>query len=178
REGTRRHFNVEEGAEIACRSSIGKIERAFLNSEVELNKPQNAAEIVADIADKARGRISGDDKQRDAKAILVVALVTRQNRRRLVVVPAAPIIPCDEYGSIVPVTHSVAVIIVPDGIDNGCDPRRPASVAPTRVIRILGRGNDPADGTKLAVGDILQDIGRPKVDIVVPLRSRAVASGP
>ena len=53
------------------------------------DETQNAAEVIPEIADKTCRGVGGDDNQRNAESILVVALGQRQNDWRLVIVPAA-----------------------------------------------------------------------------------------
>jgi len=87
---------MEEASQISRRTAVGKIELTFRNPEVMLDETQNAAEVIPEIADITCRRVSGDDNQRNAESILVVALGPRQNGWCLVIVPTAPIIPSDK----------------------------------------------------------------------------------
>lgn len=71
---------------------------------------------------------------------------------------------------------TIATRAVADGIDDRRDPRRPSSIIHVRVIRILARGNYPAQRAQIASPDIFQHIGRRKVDIICPILPRAFPS--
>src|SRR5258708_37606729 len=69
-------------------------------------------------------------------------------RRRNVVVPASPIVPCDEDGRVRPIGA------VADSIYHRSYPRWPGRAAIHRVIGILAARNHPADVLELVVGNV------------------------
>src|SRR6516164_1621874 len=101
------------------------------------------------------GRKSGDNNQRYAKTILIIALLAFQNGRSFVVVPATPIVPANQDSSVGPITSPILTrCIVSDGINNRSHPRRPAIGFP-RVVGILSDRNHPANLSKVAGADVI-----------------------
>src|SRR5262249_10951076 len=98
---------IEELCQIRRSTVVGKGELTFWNPEVVIDETQNAAEVMPEIVDIGCRREGGDDKQRNAESILVVALRQRQNGWWLVIVPAAPIVPGDKDSGIVPINFTV-----------------------------------------------------------------------
>src|SRR4029077_15988809 len=159
---------MEEAAQI-CRSTVvGKSELTFWNPEVMLDETQNAAEVMPEIVDVTCRRVGGDDKQRNAESILVVAFVQRQNGWWLVIVPAAPVIPGDKDKGVAPINFTVGTgWVVANGIDNGCHPIRSAGVVGTSgVIGILPGRNNPAHRSEITAPDVGQHIRRSEIHIV------------
>jgi hypothetical protein len=92
-EYARRSFQVEKASEVVRGTFIGNLQRALRDAEVTLDKPQNAAEVVATVVDISDRCVRRNDNQGDAKPVLIVALPLirhRQERGRLVVKPAPP----------------------------------------------------------------------------------------
>ena len=136
---------------------VSKSKRALPEIEDTLDEPQDATEVMGlHVIDIAAGRESGDNDQRYAKTILVIALLAIQNGRGFVVVPATPIVPADQDGSVGLITLPILTLcIVPNRVDNGGHPRRPANrIRTPRVIGILPDRNDPAHLSKLAGADV------------------------
>src|SRR5262245_31074180 len=133
-----------------------------------LDETQNAAEVMPEIADITYWRVGGDHNQRNTESILVVALEQRSNRWRLVIVPAAPVIPSDNDSGVVPINFPVRTRwVVANGIDNGCHPIRSTDVVGTSgVIGILAGWDNPADRPEITTPDVGQHIRRPEVDMV------------
>ena len=65
------------------------------------------------VIDVVPGRESRDNDQRYAKTILVIALLAIQDRRGFVVVPATPIVPANEDGSVGPITLPILTRCIP-----------------------------------------------------------------
>jgi hypothetical protein len=66
------------------------------------------------VVDVVPGRESRDNDQRYAKTILVIALLAIQDGRGFVVVPATPVVPANQDGSVGPITLPIlARCIVP-----------------------------------------------------------------
>ena len=85
-EGARRLLQVEKAREIVGRTCIRKVERTFLYAEIVLYESQNAAEVEAIVVHVTDRGVGGNDYQRSAKPVLVVALTLirhRQKGRRL-----------------------------------------------------------------------------------------------
>src|SRR6516225_10479831 len=103
------------------------------------------------------GRESRDNDQRYAKTVLVIALLAIQNGWSFVVVPAAPIVPANQDSSVGPITLPILTrCIVPDGINNGGHPGRPANCIRTpRMIGILSDRNHPAHLSKVTGADVI-----------------------
>src|SRR6267378_6063761 len=159
---------MEEAFQISRSTAVGKIELTFWNPEVMLDETQNAAEVIPEIADKTCRRVGGDDNQRNAESILVVALGQRQNDWWLVIVPAAPIIPGDKDRSIAPINFTVGTgWVVSNGIDNGCHPGRSTGIVGiSGVIGILPGRNNPAYRWEITAPDVGQHIRRPEIHMV------------
>ena len=147
---------------------VGKSELTFWNPEVMLDETQNAAEVMPEIADISCRRVGGDNNQRNAESILVVALGQRQNGWWLVIVPAAPIIPSDKDRSIAPINFTVGTgWVVANGIDNGCHPSRSTGIVGiSGVIGILPGRNNPAHRSEITVPDVGQHIRRLEIHMV------------
>src|SRR5262249_57444180 len=80
--------------QVSGGTRIGKPQRALPEIEHTLDEPQDAAEIVGlHVIDVVPGRESRHNNQGYAETILVIALITIQNGRGFVVVPATPIVP-------------------------------------------------------------------------------------
>ena len=164
-----------------CRSAlVGKIELTFWNPEVMFDETQNAAEVMPEIVDIVCWRVGGDDNQRNAESILIVALGQRQNGWRLVIVPAAPIIPSNKDHSILPINFTVGTgWVVANGIDNGCHPGRSTGIVGiSGVIGILPARNNPAQRSEITVADVGQHIPRVEIHIVYPLPTLTGSSRP
>ena len=177
-EYARRSFQAEKASKVGRGTFIRNLQRALRDAEVTLDKPQNAAEVVAKVVDISERCVRRNDNQGDAKPILVVALPLighRQERGRLVVKPAPPIVPSEEDGSVFPVPGAVvAALTRADGIDNRSDPGRPAGVVASGMIGVLPGRNYPTHVRKLAVSNVRQDVGGRKVDVIFPFRARAL----
>lgn len=93
---------VEEVAKIRTCACIREIQSAKRQAVVVFDKPEDAPEVRADIADVSRRSVGGDHQQRNAKAVLVVPLRLGQDGWGLMVVPTSPIIPCDQDGGVLP----------------------------------------------------------------------------
>src|SRR5208283_5704129 len=123
-------------------------------------------------------RVGRYHQQRDAETVLVVAFRLRQNSGLLVVVPAAPIVPRDEDGGVLPVS---AVIVAggtgADGVDDRRHPRGAAAVVGIRVVRVHSGGNHPAHRTEITIANVLEHIGRRKIHIAGPILPGALAAG-
>src|SRR6516164_5838162 len=131
---------------------------ALAEIENTLDEPQDATEVMGLLViDVVAGRESRDNDQRYAKTILVIALLAIQNGRGLVVVPATPIVPANQDSSVGPITvPSLTRCIVPDGINNGSHPGRPANrIRIPRVIGILSDRNHPAYLSKVTGADVI-----------------------
>src|SRR5262245_52400401 len=133
-----------------------------------LDETQNAAEVMPEIADKTWWRVGGDHNQRNTESILVVALEQRPNSWRLMIVPAAPVIPSDNESGVVPINFTVRTgWLVANGINNGCHPIRSTGVVGTSsVIGILAGRDNPADRSEITTSDVGQHIRRPEVHMV------------
>ena len=84
-EHARRSFQPEKANEVVRGTSIRHLQRALPDAEVMLDKPQNAAEVVAIVVDISGRCVRRNDNQGDAKPVLVVALPLiwhRQERGR------------------------------------------------------------------------------------------------
>jgi 16S rRNA C1402 N4-methylase RsmH len=87
-EPARRSFQAVKVGEVVRGTFIRNLQRALRDAEVMLDKPQNAAEVVAIVVDISDRCVRRNDNQGDAKPVLVVALPLirhRQERGRLVV---------------------------------------------------------------------------------------------
>src|SRR4029079_8143848 len=84
---------MKEASQISRSTAVGKSELTFWNPKVILDETQNAAEVIPKIADKTCRRVGGDDDQRNAESILVVALGQRQNDWWILLVHTDPLIP-------------------------------------------------------------------------------------
>lgn len=128
-EGPRRPAEIVESAEICGGARIRKIQRAFSDAEVVLDESQDATEIVALIIDVRRRGVRGNEDERNAKAVLVVALRLWQNGWRLVIVPTTPVIPQDKDGSVIPISLSIRTLrIIAQRVHDRCHPSWTASV--------------------------------------------------
>jgi hypothetical protein len=163
-----RLVQMEEASQISRSTAVGKSELPFWNPEVMLDEAQDAAEVIPEIADITCRRVGGDDNQRNAESILVVALGQRQNDWWLVIVPAAPIIPGDKDRSIAPINFTVGTRgLVANGIDNGCHPSRSTGIVGIPgVIGILPGRNNPAQRSEITVANVGQHIRRSEIHMV------------
>src|SRR5262245_49796543 len=159
---------IEEICQIRRSTVIGKGELTFWNPEVMLDETQYAAEVMPEIVDITCRCVGGDDNQRNAESILVVALAQRPNGWWLVIVPAAPIIPGDKDSGILPINFTIGTgWVVANGIDNGCHPSRSTGIVGiSGVIGILSGRNNPAQRWEITAPDIGQHIRRPKIRMV------------
>src|SRR6516162_3127941 len=163
----RRHDCVEKtwlsvvfkkASQVSTGTFVGKSKRALPEIENTLDEPQDAAEVMGLLViDVVPGRESRYNDQRYAKTILVIALLTIQNGLGFVVVPATPIIPANQHSSVGPITSPILTsCIVPDGINNGIHPGRPANrIRIIRVIGILSDRNHPAHLSKVTGADVI-----------------------
>src|SRR5580700_1530071 len=165
----RRLAEIKKVVEVVRCSGIRKAETTEMKNT--LDPLQDAAKIVLQVADVPHlGRVGRNNNQRHAKPKLIVVLVRpRLKHRRNVVVPTSPIVPSNEYGGILPVARRVVASgVISDGIDNGCDPRR-SLAAVDGMIRVLSSWRYPTYLRERAVGDVVQDIRRCRVDITIGL---------
>src|SRR6516164_893719 len=173
-ERTRPSVESKKAFQISSSTCVGKPERALAEIENTLDEPQDAAEVMGLVIDVVPGRESRDNDQGYAKTILVIALNAIQDGRGFVVVPATPIVPGNQDGSVGPITTRC---IVPDGINNGGHPGRPANrIRTPRVIGILSDRNHPAHLSKVTGADVIQHICRLKIDVVHPILARALSA--
>src|SRR6516164_1069395 len=109
------------------------------------------------VVDVVPGRESRDNDQRYPKTILVIALLAIQDGRGFVVVPATPIVPANQDGSVGPITLPILTCCsVPDGINNGGHPGRPANrIRTPRMVGILSDRNHPAHLSKVTGVDVV-----------------------
>src|SRR6516164_7510468 len=156
-ERTRPSVESKKAFQISSSTCVGKPERALAEIENTLDEPQDAAEVMGLVIDVVPGRESRDSDQGYAKTILVIALNAVQDGRAFMVVPATPIVPGNQDGSVGPITFPVLTRrIVPDGINNGGHPGWPAIIIRNpRVIGILSNRNHPAHLSKLAGVDVI-----------------------
>src|SRR6267378_1888039 len=102
--------------------------------------------------------IGRDHDERHAKTIDVArsptGAVIDDLRRRNMVVPATPIVPSDDDGSIRPIGTAT------DGIYDGSDPGRPTCREASGMVRVLTGRDDPAHSWKLVVGNVGEDLFR------------------
>ena len=123
-------LEIEKLREIASGARIRKVERTLRDAEILLDEPQDGAKVHAIIVHISHRRIGGDDDKGDAETILIVALSPGQEGGRFVIVPASPIVPGNEDGSVIPIDLVAAILalgMVADGIDDGSDPGWPAA---------------------------------------------------
>src|SRR5271165_2128097 len=100
-----------------------------------------------------------------------------QKGRRLVVIPASPIVPRNEDGRAVPKAAPIGILArtFPNGVDNRSYPGRTASKAGiSGVVGILSSGNHPGHVRELASADVPQHIRGVENDIIFPLQSGAL----
>jgi len=148
---------VEEFRQVRAGARVREIQRSLLDSVVLFNKAQDTAEIKMVVVDVARFCVGGNDDERNAEAILIIAEWLRQNRWRLMVVPAAPIVPSNQDRSVVPIFLSVrACRVIANRVDYRCDPVRSSAGVRLGMIGVLAIGNDPAHLRQLASRDIRQ----------------------
>jgi hypothetical protein len=104
-------------SEVSLRSQVGEHEPLVGKVEVVLEESQNGAKIVAIVVDISLRSVGRDKDKRNAETILVLVQPRLQNSRRFVVVPAAPIVPRDDNGGVVPVTGAgITANRIPDRI--------------------------------------------------------------
>src|SRR5215471_21632766 len=102
-ERTRSLIQVKELLEIGPRPRIRERKSALIDAEIVLDESQNAAEVMPVVVYIALWRVCGNGEQRHAEPVLVRAWRAVDNGRRLVIVPASPVIPGNEYGRIIPI---------------------------------------------------------------------------
>ncbi len=159
----------EEERQVSSRAGIGKVEGAFDDAEILFDEAQDSAEVQPVVVHVSRWGVSRDDDKRNPKAILVVALDSRQDSRRFVIVPAAPIVPCNDDCSVVPVNLTVAALrIVSHGVDNRCHPGRTAASVGSRVIGILAVWHHPTNLGQVAGGDVVKYLRRSDKNLIGP----------
>src|SRR5215470_11225793 len=109
------------------------------------------------VIDVLPGRESRDNDQGYAKTILVIALNAIQDGRGFMVVPATRIVPTNQVGSVGPITlPTLTRCIVPDGINNGGHPGRPANrIRTPLMIGVLSDRNHPAHPSKVTGVDVI-----------------------
>src|SRR5579864_2429731 len=136
------------------------------------------------VVDQLLRRIRRDYDERHAKSVLIVAFRSRQDVRRLMVVPPTPVIPRDKDGRIVPIPVPVASGVMSDRIHHARNPGRPAAIVVVSVIGVLARRDDPADRPQITAVDVANHVGWPTgtggpafadIDVISPLRTGALA---
>src|SRR5256885_989700 len=98
-----RRDGAEEFREIARGAFVGKGQRAFGDPEILFDKPADAAEVLARVANEACRCQGRHNNEGHAKAHLVATLRSGFDGRSFVIVPAAPVVPRDYNGGAVPV---------------------------------------------------------------------------
>ena len=92
-------------SQVSSGTRVSKSKRALPEIENTLDEPQDATKVMGLLViDVVPRRESRDDDQRYAKTILVIALLAIQDGWGFVVVPAAPIVPANQDGSVGPIT--------------------------------------------------------------------------
>ena len=95
----------EKVSQVSSGTRVSKSKRALPEIENTLDEPQDATKVMGLLViDVVPQRESRDDDQRYAKTILVIALLAIQDGRGFVVIPATPIVPANQDGSVGPIT--------------------------------------------------------------------------
>jgi hypothetical protein len=138
-ERTRLSVETKKAAQVSRGTCVGKSKRALAEIENTLDEPQDATEVMGlHVIDVAAGRESRDNDQRYAKTILVIALLAIQDGRGFVVVPATPIVPADQDGSVGPITLPFSHFVsFPMALTMEVTQERPPTVFP--VVECLSR---------------------------------------
>src|SRR5580704_17292066 len=180
-EATRALCEMEKVRQIAGGASIGEGERSLRYIEDSFDEPERATEIEPLVVHVGGWRIGGNNDKRNPKAVLIIAQWSRQDGRRFMVIPAAPVVPCNQNRSIGPIPRAaIASGGRPDGIDDRGHPRR-ASSWPTfgtaRVIGVGKDGSDPAHIGQFAGLDVGQHVSRVQIHIRSPFGAGALCVG-
>src|SRR5438046_8163973 len=102
-ERTWRLGKVKKTGEVIGSACIGEGQCTLRNAKIMLHETDDTAEVMAVVIDVTGRSKSGNHNQRHAKTKLVPPLRRSQDGRRLMIIPASPVVPGNEDSGSVPI---------------------------------------------------------------------------